>query len=133
MLLRELHNHLDEKQIWGRSGQKVVRKFRCTVGRRKGRIVKKIAQCFASPNIKARITMKRTRGRVGAKMMRKRAKTMRTNPASKRVQALNKASSRSSTAGKRPKSSQPKSFRAFKPGRTMPKKIKAFKPSKARK
>ena len=94
MLLRELYNHLNEKQIWGRSGQKVVRKFRCTVGRRKGRIVKKIAQCFASPNIKARITMKRTRAWFGAKMMRKRQKTMRTNPASKRVLALNKAGSK---------------------------------------
>ena len=126
MLLRELYNHLDEKQIWGRSGQKVVRKFRCTVGRRKGRIVKKIAQCFASPNIKARVTMKRTRGRVGAKMMRKRQKTMRTNPASKRVQALNKASSKKSTA--KPKA--PRSFRNFKPGRTMPKKAKGYKPGR---
>ena len=129
MLLRELYNHLDEKQIWGRSGQKVVRKFRCTVGRRKGRIVKKIAQCFASPNIKARVTMKRTRGRVGAKMMRKRQKTMRTNPASKRVQALNKASAKKSTA----KKSVARSFRNFKPGRSLPKPLKTYKPKKAKK
>ena len=128
MLLRELYNHLDEKQIWGRSGTKVVRKFRCTVGRRKGRIVKKIAQCFASPNMKARITMKRTRGRVGAKMMRKRQKTMRTNPASKRVQALNKASSKKSTA-----KSVPRSFRQYKPGRTMPKRLKTYKPKSPKK
>ena len=126
MLVREIYNHLDEKQIWGRSGQKVVRKFRCTVGRRKGRIVKKIAQCFASPNMKARITMKRTRARVGAKMMRRRAKTMRSNPASKRVQALNKAGKPSGTR-------KPKSFRAFKPKRTMPKKVKSFKPGKPKK
>jgi hypothetical protein len=121
MLLRELYNHLDEKQIWGRSGQKVVRKFRCTVGRRKGRIVKKIAQCFASPNIKARITMKRTRARVGAKMMRKRQKTMRTNPASKRVQALNKAGSKPAAR------KVGKSYRQYKPGRTMPKRPKGYK------
>jgi len=97
MLVREIYNHLDEKQIWGRRGQAVIRKFRCTTGRRQGRIVAKIAQCFAAPNVKARITMKRTRARVGARMMRKRRKTMRTNPASKRVQALNKASRASSS------------------------------------
>ena len=97
MLLREIYKPLEEKQIWGRRGKQVVRKFRCTVGRRRGRIVAKIAQCFAAPNMKARITMKRTRARVGAKMMRKRRKTMRTNPASKRVQALNKASRSTNT------------------------------------
>ena len=100
MLVREIYNHLDEKQIWGRSGQAVIRKFRCTTGRRQGRIVAKIAQCFAAPNVKAKIRMKRTRARVGAKMMRKRRKTMRTNPASIRVQALNKASRKTSGAPK---------------------------------
>ena len=72
--------------------------------------------------------MKRTRGRVGAKMMRKRQKTMRTNPASKRVQALNKASSK-----KPAKRQVGKSFRNFKPGRTMPKKIKTYKPKSPKK
>ncbi len=55
MLLREITQPLDEKQIWGRRGKDVVRKFRCTVGKRKGRIVAKIAQCFAAPNVKAKI------------------------------------------------------------------------------
>ena len=100
MLLREIYTSLEEKQIWGRRGKAVVRKFRCTVGRRRGRIVAKIAQCFAAPNVKAKIRMKRTRARVGAKMMRKRRKTMRTNPASIRVQALNKASRKTSGAPK---------------------------------
>ena len=114
MLLREIYKPLEEKQIWGRRGQQVVRKFRCTVGRRRGRIVAKIAQCFAAPNMKARISMKRTRARVGAKMMRKRRKTMRTNPASKRVQALNKASR--STKSTRPGTMSP--FTPKKPKKT---------------
>ena len=92
MLVREITESLSEKQIWARSGKKVVRKFRCTTGRRKGRIVKQMAQCFAAPNIKARITLKRTRARIGGRMMRKARRTKRTNPASRRVQALNKAS-----------------------------------------
>ena len=94
MLVREITESLSEKQIWARSGKKVVRKFRCTTGRRKGRIVKQMAQCFAAPDMKARLTMKRTRARVGARMMRKARRTKRTNPASRRVQALNKAGRR---------------------------------------
>ena len=94
MLVREITESLSEKQIWARSGKKVVRKLRCTTGRRKGRIVKQMAQCFAAPNIKARITLKRTRARIGGRMMRKARRTKRTNPASRRVQALNKASRR---------------------------------------
>tara|TARA_B100000900_G_scaffold408643_1_gene423238 strand:+ start:6240 stop:6524 length:285 start_codon:yes stop_codon:yes gene_type:complete len=94
MLVRELYEQIDEKQIWARSGKKVVRKYRCTAGRRKGRIVKQMAQCFAAPDMKARLTMKRTRARIGARMMRKARRTKRTNPASRRVQALNKAGRR---------------------------------------
>ena len=40
MLLRELTSDLIvEKQIWARSGKKVVRKYRCAGGQRHGRIV----------------------------------------------------------------------------------------------
>ena len=42
---------LDEKQIWGRKGTSVVRKYRCTSGQRKGRIVAKPDQCFKPINI----------------------------------------------------------------------------------
>ena len=90
MLIREVIS-IDEKQTWARSGKKVVRKYRCTQGMRKGRIVKKMAQCFAAPDVKRRIQMKRTRARIGGRMMRKARRTKRTNPASRRVQALNKA------------------------------------------
>ena len=94
MLVREIYESLTEKQIWARSGKKVVRKYRCTAGRRKGRIVKQMSQCFAAPNMKARLTLKRTRARIGARMMRKARRTKRTNPASRRVQALNRAGGR---------------------------------------
>lgn len=80
-----------EKQIWGRRGTRIVRKFRCTSGRRKNRIVAKLSQCFASPNIKARIRMKRTRARLGARMMRKAGITKRRNPASRAIRRLNRA------------------------------------------
>jgi hypothetical protein len=79
-----------EKQIWGRRGAKLVRKYRCTSGRRKNRIVATPAQCFAAPNIKARIRMKQLRKRLGAKMMRKAQRTKRVNPASRVLRRLNR-------------------------------------------
>jgi hypothetical protein len=90
MLLRELTSSLEEKRVWARSGKKVVRKYRCTSGRRKGRIVAKIGQCFAAPDMKKRFTLKKTKARVGGRMARKARRTKRVNPVSRRVQALNK-------------------------------------------
>jgi hypothetical protein len=49
-----------------------------------------MSQCFAAPDPKKRMQMKKTRARLGSRMMRKARKTKRINPASKRVQALNK-------------------------------------------
>lgn len=83
---------LTEGMAWGKRGNKVVRKFRCTSGRRKSRVVSSPAQCFAAPDIKKRIKLKMTKARLGARMARKAKKTKRVNPASKRVAALNRAS-----------------------------------------
>jgi hypothetical protein len=94
MLLREffidLSEDLNEGQTWARSGRKVVRKYRCGTGPRKNRIVAKMAQCFAAPDIKARMVLKRTKARLGKRLARKAKRTKRLNPASKRVQALNR-------------------------------------------
>lgn len=90
MLLRELTSSLDEKRVWAKSGKKVVRKYRCSGGRRHGRVVSKIQQCFAAPDMKKRFTLKKTKARLGGRMARKARKTKRVNPASRRVQALNK-------------------------------------------
>tara|TARA_B100001287_G_scaffold243053_1_gene218849 strand:+ start:31 stop:309 length:279 start_codon:yes stop_codon:yes gene_type:complete len=91
MLVTEIvSSDLNEKQIWGRRGKKVVRKYRCATGQRRGRIVAKIAQCFASPNIKKKLSMKRTRARLGARMARKAKRTKRTNPASIALKRLNR-------------------------------------------
>jgi|TARA_B110000503_G_scaffold11409_1_gene15496 hypothetical protein len=91
MLLRDI---ISEAQVWARSGKKVVRKYRCTAGKRKGRVVAKPAQCFAAPDVKKRIKLKMTKARLGNRMARKSKKTKRINPASKMVQALNKSSRR---------------------------------------
>ena len=96
MLLREFfdqssdESQIDEKQVWARSGKKVVRKYRCSGGKRHGRIVSKPQQCFASPNIKASVRMKRTKARMGKRMARKALRTKRTNPASLKLKSLNR-------------------------------------------
>ena len=94
MLITDItpNSDLTEKQIWGRRGKTLVRKYKCSSGNRKGRIVAKIAQCFAAPNIKKKISMKRTRARLGARMMRKAKRTKRINPASIALNRLNKRS-----------------------------------------
>ena len=70
MILQEL----TEGMAWAKRGNKVVRKFRCTSGRRKSRIVSSPAQCFAAPDIKKRIKLKMTKARLGARMARKAKK-----------------------------------------------------------
>ena len=100
MLLREFfidpeEEILEEGQVWARSGKKVVRKYRCSGGHRKGRIVAKMSQCFAAPDVKKRAMMKRTKAKFGSRMARKAKKTKRTNSASIRVQRMNKNTRRS--------------------------------------
>ena len=94
MLLRELtfSTPIDEGLVWARRGKQVVRKYRCLSGYRKGRIVANAAQCFKAPDIKKRANIKRLKARMGNRLVRKTKRTKRTNPASVRVQKMNKAS-----------------------------------------
>ena len=83
---------IEAKLVWAKKGKnKVVRKFRCTFGRRKGRLVAKQSQCAAPLDLKKRYILKRTKAAKGARMMRKARKTKKYNPASKRVAALNRS------------------------------------------
>lgn len=94
MLIREFFTdpiqEIDENLTWARSGRKVVRKYRCSGGSRKNRVVAKMAQCFAAPDVKKRVQLMRTKSRLGNRMIRKSKRTKKVNPASKRVQSLNR-------------------------------------------
>ena len=91
MLLNELFNSLvQEKQVWARKGSSIVRKYRCTGGSRKGRVVSSPTQCFKAIDLKKRVNLKKTKARLGAKMARKAKRTKRVNPASKLLKRLNK-------------------------------------------
>jgi hypothetical protein len=91
-IINDLQDFINERQVWAKSGSKVVRKYRCMTGKRKGRVVKQASQCFAAPDIKKRIMLKKTKARLGSRMARKAKRTKRTNPTSKRVAQMNKSS-----------------------------------------
>lgn len=90
MLLREIiSTEITEAMAWAKRGAKVVRKFRCTMGPRKGRIVADLGQCTAAPDVAKRHKLKITKARLGARMARKARRTKRVNPASIRTRKLN--------------------------------------------
>jgi|TARA_B100000035_G_C20813569_1_gene471066 hypothetical protein len=96
MLLREFYitednNDIEEavRAIWSRAGGKQVRKYRCTSGVRKNRIVARAATCNQPLNQKAKITLKKTRRKKPNKLQIQTAKTKRANPASKRLKRIN--------------------------------------------
>ena len=91
MFIRELTD-INEKQVWGRTGNKMVRKYRCTSGSRKGRVVSKIGGCYSAIDTKKRAKLKLTRARLANRMVKRSKRTKRLNPVSKRLQSLNKTS-----------------------------------------
>jgi len=80
----------EARMVWRRSGKKIKRAVRCTSGRRKGRVVSSPAQCSAPVNMKKRMTLKKTKARMGARMSRKSQRTKRLNPTSRRLRSLNR-------------------------------------------
>ena len=89
-VLQKSETLIETKMVWARKGKKIARKFRCTFGKRKGRVVANPSQCSAPIDMKKRFTLRRTKAQKGSRMTRKAQRTKRTNPASKMVRALNK-------------------------------------------
>ena len=81
---------LEARMVWRKQGNKIVRAVRCTGGPRKGRVVKSGSDCSKPINIKKRMTLKKTKARMGKRMSRKANRTKRINPASKRLKSMNK-------------------------------------------
>jgi|TARA_R110000796_G_scaffold47966_5_gene114949 hypothetical protein len=77
------------KQVWGRSSKGVVRKYRCTDGKKKGRVVAKPTTCSTATDQRKSITLKKTR-RAKGKVQSIRRSTRMKHPTSKRIKALNK-------------------------------------------
>lgn len=75
---------------WKRRGNKVIRQFRCTSGRRKGRVVASPSQCFKPIDIKKRIALRKVKARMGGRLQRKAGRTKKFNPTSRRIQRMNR-------------------------------------------
>ena len=91
MLLNEVTEDVYEaKLVYARKGRQVVRKYRCSSGRLKGKTVSNPSACFKPVDIKKRFTLARTKAKIGARLKRKSAMTRRMNPASRRLKTLNK-------------------------------------------
>ena len=101
MLIRELLE--GAIGIYGRSGNKTVRKYRCTSGSRKGRIVAKPSTCTAPRNVKASNTLKTTKRKKQSAMNVKSSRTKRSNPRSTALKSLNigRRTGRKRSIGKR--------------------------------
>jgi hypothetical protein len=81
---------VEAKLVWARRGKKVVRKVRCTSGKRKGRAVAKASSCGKRIDMKKRFVMKRTQRRFKQRIKMKARRTKRFNPTSRRVAKMNK-------------------------------------------
>lgn len=75
-------------QTYSRSGNKIVRRYRCTSGARDGRVVANPATCNAPINVKAsqRLKITKRKGATGMKVKAKKTKTF--NPSSKRLSGV---------------------------------------------
>ena len=80
----------EAKQIWGRKGQTLVRKYRCTSGTRKGRIVAKPATCNATKRVGSALNIKRAKAKKCSTMQVRSSRTKRASGLSKRVAGANK-------------------------------------------
>ena len=82
------------KPIWARSGNKVLRKYRCTAGKKAGRIVSNPVTCGTGVDIKKRMRLRKLLIQKKAMLARKSKRTKKRNPVSLRVQKLNKQAGR---------------------------------------
>lgn len=95
MKIYELFEGVEEasRGVFGRDRRSgtpsIKRKFRCTSGPRKGRIVADPATCNKPIDIQRRISAKRTRKQRAGQASFKRARTMRQSPVTKILRKVN--------------------------------------------
>lgn len=77
--------------IFGKRGNKMVRKYRCTTGQKKGRIVAKPQTCNTAVKVGKSVGAKKAKSRKSALMKIRSGITRKTSAASKRVAKLNKS------------------------------------------
>lgn len=81
-------------QIMGRKGNKLVRKYRCTSGSRKGRIVADPATCNKPKRVKSSINIKKAKARRSSAMKVASARTKRARGSTQRLTRINRSGRR---------------------------------------
>jgi len=81
-------------QIMGRKGNKLVRKYRCTSGSRKGRIVASPDTCNKPKRIKSSINIKKAKARRSSAIKVASARTKRARGTTQRLTRINKSGRR---------------------------------------
>lgn len=79
-------------QIWSRTGGKMVRKYRCTSGPRKGRIVSSPGVCTQPKKVGSIFAIKKAKARRGSTIKVRTARTKRAT-GSRRIAKLNRPTS----------------------------------------
>lgn len=74
---------------WKKQGSKVVRKYRCTAGPRKGQMRASPAACNAPYNFKSATRLKQTKAKLGRHGSYLSKRTKKFNPSSRRLKTLN--------------------------------------------
>lgn len=99
MIVSEVIVTEGKSNAWGKSGNKLVRKYRCTFGPRKGRVMSSPSACNKPINLRKSTALKKTKGSKAGSIKAKTAITKRTNPVSRRLKVANKP--RSTTRGRK--------------------------------
>jgi hypothetical protein len=82
-------------QVWSNSNKgKAVRKYRCTSGPRKGRVVAKPGTCNAPKRMSSSVTLKKSKNRRGTQIKFKTHRTKQHKSGGIRVAKLNKPNRR---------------------------------------
>lgn len=81
---------VEAKIVWARAGKRIKRKVRCTVGRKKGRVVSSAASCSKRIDIKKRIRFNRLKAKFKTRFKMRSRRTKKFNQVSRRVARMNK-------------------------------------------
>lgn len=85
---------IESKIAYARKGNKIIKKFVCSSGPRKGKKVKSPGDCFKRKDLKKRFTLARTKAKKGKLMTRKSNRTKKFNSRAKITQQLNRKKGR---------------------------------------
>ena len=77
-------------QIWSKGKKGLVRRYRCTSGSRKGRIVSSPTTCNAPKRVSSSINIRKAKYKYGRNMNIKSQRTKRAGAFSKRLAKINK-------------------------------------------